>query len=40
MSLLDPFGIQHQSGPLGKGAEPHAVKSDVVFGHWTGCSAA
>lgn len=35
MELLDPFGIQHQSRPLGKWAESHAVQSNVAFRDWT-----
>lgn len=35
MELLDPFGIQHQSCPLSKWAESHAVQSNVAFGDWT-----
>lgn len=35
MELLDPFGIQHQSCPLSKWAESHAVQSNVAVGDWT-----
>lgn len=35
MELLDPFGIQHQSRPLGKWAESHAVHSDGAGRDWT-----